>query len=191
MKLAPHQVKMARIWPLRRHRHFPFAWVCFFPFFSAIPEDEKASIRATLLHCFEEPAPPVALQLAVLIGKAARWVRDDMKLKHIVAKIDKVKLFPVEYFLWSSNVAVDSNRSSYFDKTLFDLSLELNIPPYPFILSKPLSCGCQSQARSLLAEGKLHFRLLTPERHTRQYSLRQTSDLGPGLSWMKDWKTLW
>ncbi len=39
---------------------------------SAISEEEKAAIRQKLLLCYREPAPQIALQIAVLIGKAAR-----------------------------------------------------------------------------------------------------------------------
>lgn len=41
-------------------------------FFSAISEEEKAEIKRGLLQCFREPFYPVALQLAVVVGKAAR-----------------------------------------------------------------------------------------------------------------------
>ena len=41
-------------------------------FSSAIAEPEKEAIRAKLLQSFGEPVQPVALQIAVLIGKAAR-----------------------------------------------------------------------------------------------------------------------
>ncbi len=40
--------------------------------FSAISEEEKRSIRAKLVLTFEEPVQQIALQIAVLIGKAAR-----------------------------------------------------------------------------------------------------------------------
>lgn len=42
--------------------------------FSAISEEEKKILREGLLGTFHEPVEQVALQLAVLIAKAARWV---------------------------------------------------------------------------------------------------------------------
>ena len=38
-----------------------------------ISEEEKASLRKGLLECLAEPVTPIALQIAVLIGKVARF----------------------------------------------------------------------------------------------------------------------
>jgi hypothetical protein len=43
-----------------------------FVFFSAISDQERTEIRRGLLQCFNEPSYPVALQIAVVVGKAAR-----------------------------------------------------------------------------------------------------------------------
>ena len=45
-----------------------------FLLFSAISEEEKGEIKRGLLQCFREPFYPVALQLAVVVGKAARFI---------------------------------------------------------------------------------------------------------------------
>ena len=49
---------------------------------SALGDEEKAVLRQKLLQTFEEPVAGIALQIAVLIGKAARWVTWTMPFIH-------------------------------------------------------------------------------------------------------------
>jgi hypothetical protein len=76
-------------------------------FDSAISEEEKVEIRRGLLQCFSEPSYPVALQIAVVVGKAARSASFCCRFVPLqIVSLNRVTDLGQHYFFIDKNIPI-------------------------------------------------------------------------------------